>query len=119
MSDVVMSDVARFQPPFREQDAPLRERARMVTFGHHYEMMFGGSSGGNIKRLSCLRLEKLSTLRTQKPMTPRQIGMEIISGKSSMKQTSIAIKPMTADSPAEYPMMTPLWVGEKDRPGSL
>ena len=43
--------------------------------------------------------------------------MEIISGKSSMKQTNIAIKPMTADSPAEYPMMTPLWVGEKGSAG--
>jgi hypothetical protein len=71
-------------------------------------MMFGGSSGGNIKRLSCFRLEKLSTLSRQKPMTPRQMGTEIISGKSSMKQTKNAAEPMTADSPAEYPMMTPL-----------
>jgi hypothetical protein len=99
--------ISGLQPPLREQAFATRNEPGARIFGN--QLTFGGSSGGNIKRLSCFRLEKLSTLRIQKPMMPRQRGMEIISGKSSMKQTSIATAPMIADIPGEYPIIkTPL-----------
>jgi hypothetical protein len=69
-----------------------------------YEFTFGGSSVGKSKRLSCLRLEKLSPRKSQKAITPRLTGMEIHNGKSSIKQTNMTPRPITAAKPADFSM---------------
>ena len=69
-----------------------------------YEFTFGGSSVGSSKRLSGRLFEKLWPRKSQKAMMPRLAGMEIHNGKSSIKQTNITPRPITAAKPADFSM---------------